>query len=388
MSFFLQFGDEVIRNGSAQTDQLTCLTAEGRSLPVKILATLVHDRDGQELVRAIVIETLAQQAVQQALLDEVKSQYNFEEIIGKSAALNDVMEKTNLVAATNASVLILGETGTGKELVCRAIHHLSPRRDKPLVKLNCAAIPSGLVESELFGHEKGAFTGAISRKQGRFELAHGGTIFLDEIGDIPLETQPKLLRLLQEQEFERVGANRTLRADVRVIAATHRNLEERVASGDFREDLFYRLNVFPIELPSLRDRAEDIPLLARYFAERIAAQHGRPPCDFNETAIDRLMRYPWPGNVRELENVVERALILSEGATIDERHVMLDERQPDAATAAMGTLQEVERRHILSVLKTTAWKVSGKGGAAEILDLNPSTLLSRMKKLGIAREST
>ena len=388
MSFFLQFGDEVIRNGSAQTDQLTCLTAEGRNLPVKIFATLVHDRDGQELVRAIVIETLAQQAVQQALLDEVKSQYNFEEIIGKSAALNDVMGKTNLVATTDASVLILGETGTGKELVCRAIHHLSPRRDKPLVKLNCAAIPSGLVESELFGHEKGAFTGAISRKQGRFELAHGGTIFLDEIGDIPLETQPKLLRLLQEQEFERVGATRTLRADVRVITATHRNLEERVASGDFREDLFYRLNVFPIELPSLRDRAEDIPLLARYFAERIAARHGRPPCDFNETAIDRLMKYPWPGNVRELENVVERALILSEGATIDERHVMLDERQPDATTASMNTLQEVERRHILGVLETTAWKVSGKGGAAEILDLNPSTLLSRMKKLGIAREST
>lgn len=284
--------------------------------------------------------------------------------------------------------MILGETGTGKELVCRAIHHLSPRQDKPLVKLNCAAIPSGLVESELFGHEKGAFTGAISRKQGRFELAHGGTIFLDEIGDIPLETQPKLLRLLQEQEFERVGATRTLRADVRVIAATHRNLEERVASGDFREDLFYRLNVFPIELPSLRDRAEDIPLLARYFAERIAARRGRPPCDFNETAIDRLMKYPWPGNVRELENVVERALILSEGATIDERHVMLDERQPDATTASMNTLQEVERRHILGVLETTAWKVSGKGGAAEILDLNPSTLLSRMKKLGIAREST
>ena len=213
MSFFLQFGEEVIRKGSGQTDELSCLTAEGRNLPVKILATLAHDRDGHALVRAIVIETLAQKAVQQALLDEVKSKYNYEEIIGKSAALNRVMEKINLVAATDASVLILGETGTGKELVCRAIHHLSPRYNKPLVKLNCAAIPSGLVESELFGHEKGAFTGAISRKQGRFELAHEGTIFLDEIGDIPLETQPKLLRLLQEQEFERVGATRTLRAD-------------------------------------------------------------------------------------------------------------------------------------------------------------------------------
>jgi len=249
MPQFLELRAQVYRDGSAHTDDLNCLTADGRSLPVRILATLVHDQQGHKLIRVIVIETLAQKAVEQALLDQVKSQYDFEEIVGKSAALAAVLEKVRQVAATDASVLIHGETGTGKELICRAIHHQSRRNRKPLVKLNCAAIPSGLVESELFGHEKGAFTGAVAQKRGRFELAHEGTIFLDEIGDISLETQPKLLRLLQEQEFERVGGTRTYRVDTRLIAATHRNLEERVRNGEFRGDLYYRLNVFPIRLP-------------------------------------------------------------------------------------------------------------------------------------------
>jgi len=323
MSQFLELGAQVYRDGSAHTDELNCLTAEGRSLPVRILATLVHDQQGHELVRVIVIETLAQKAVEQALLAQVKSQYDFEEIVGKSAALAAVLEKVRQVAATDASVLIHGETGTGKELICRAIHHQSRRSRKPLVKLNCAAIPSGLVESELFGHEKGAFTGAVAQKRGRFELADKGTIFLDEVGDISLETQPKLLRLLQEQEFERVGGTRTYRVDTRLIAATHRNLEERVRNGEFRDDLYYRLNVFPIRLPALRERREDIPLLARYFVDRISARYGRVPGEFSDSAVRCLCEYSWPGNVRELENVIERALILSEGGTIEERNLLL-----------------------------------------------------------------
>jgi PAS domain S-box-containing protein len=386
MPQFLELRAQVYRDGSAHTDELNCLTAEGRSLPVRILATLVHDQQGHKLVRVIVIETLAQKAVEQALLDQVKSQYDFEEIVGKSAALDAVLEKVRQVAATDASVLIHGETGTGKELICRAIHHQSQRSDKPLVKLNCAAIPSGLVESELFGHEKGAFTGAIAQKRGRFELAHHGTIFLDEIGDISLETQPKLLRLLQEQEFERVGGTRTYHVDTRLIAATHRNLEERVKNGEFRDDLYYRLNVFPIRLPALRERREDIPLLARYFVNRVSSRYGRAPGEFSDSAVKRLCDYSWPGNVRELENVIERAFILSEGATIEERNLLLGDDSYGAHGGPVSTLRDMERRHILATLETTAWKVSGKGGAAELLGLRPTTLESRMARLGLARD--
>ena len=324
------------------------------------------------------------------LADEVQARYNFEEIIGQSTSLEEALKQVELVAPMDTSVLILGETGTGKEVICRAIHHSSPRNKKPLVKLNVAAIPSGLIESELFGHEKGSFTGAISQKQGRFELAHEGSIFLDEIGDLPLETQPKLLRLLQEQEFERVGGTRTIKVDIRVIAATHRNLEQMVRDGEFREDLFYRLNVFPISLPPLRDRREDIPVLANYFDNRICTRFGRQPCGFSKEAMDQLLDYRWPGNVRELENIVERAIILCGGETIRREHVRV-ESVSAAGGHAMGDielrpLQEVERDHIVAALRTCDGKVSGKGGAADRLGLKPSTLESRMKKLGISRE--
>jgi PAS domain S-box-containing protein len=387
MPQFLELGEQVLRNGSAQTDQVTCVTAEGRSIPVQIIATRVDDRRGRRLIRAIVVENHARQAVEQALLDEVRHRYAFDDIVGESATLKAVLEQVRQVAATDASVLIHGETGTGKELICRAIHHQSRRKAKPLVKLNCAAIPSGLVESELFGHEKGAFTGAISSKRGRFELAHEGSIFLDEIGDIPLETQPKLLRLLQEQEFERVGGTRTLRVDTRVVAATHRNLDDKVKSGEFRDDLYYRLNVFPIYLPPLRERRDDIPLLAGYFAKRVSARYGREACHLSDGALQRLCDYAWPGNVRELENIVERAFILSEGAAMEAHHVLLgSEPQPQGGGAPSAvTLREMERRHIHSTLVTTDWKVSGPGGAAERLGLKPTTLESRMKRLGLSR---
>ncbi|MBT4499551.1 MAG: sigma 54-interacting transcriptional regulator [Gemmatimonadetes bacterium] len=318
----------------------------------------------------------------QALDDEVQAKYNYEEIVGQSQTLQEVLRQGELVAPTDSSVLILGETGTGKELVCRAIHHVSPRSDRPLVKLNCAAIPSGLIESELFGHEKGSFTGAIAQKRGRFELAHEGTIFLDEIGDIPLETQPKLLRLLQEREFERVGGNRTIQVDVRVIAATHRDLGEMVKEGTFREDLFYRLNVFPLHLPPLRQRREDIPLLARYFAHRVFTRLGRPASEFSEGAVERLTTYAWPGNVRELENIVERAVILCGGQTIEQGHVQV-QGGAGAGTSGVKPLQDMEREHIVAALRATGGKVSGKDGAAEMLGLKPSTLDSRMRKLGI-----
>ena len=373
-----EFGEEVRRNGSAATEKLTCLTSNGRNLPVKVYATLTPGRDGHMLVRAIVVETLDRRSMEVALHDEVKTQYDYEDIIGKSVAIREMLQQVELVAQTDAAVLILGETGTGKELICRAIHHRSRRGSSPLVKLNCAAIPSGLVESELFGHEKGAFTGAISRKLGRFELAHDGTIFLDEIGDIPLELQPKLLRILQEREFERVGGTRSIKVDTRLIAATHRNLEKAVSEGTFREDLFYRLNVFPITLPPLRARKEDIPLLTRFFVDRVCARYGWPPCEVTETAMQRLVTYTWPGNVRELENVMERAIILSRGQTVEGAHIHVSELKSHEVNRPIGSLKEAEREHILSALETTQWKVSGPGGAAELLDVKPTTLEARM----------
>ena len=382
---FQEFGEEVRRNGFAVTEQLTCLTSNGRNIPVKVYATVTPGREGDTLVRAIVVETLDRRSMEVALHDEVKTQYDYEDIIGESVAIREMLQQVDLVSQTDASVLILGETGTGKELICRAIHHRSRRGSSPLVKLNCAAIPSGLVESELFGHEKGAFTGAISRKFGRFELAHRGTIFLDEIGDIPLELQPKILRVLQEWEFERVGGTRSIKVDTRLIAATHRNLEKAVSERTFREDLFYRLNVFPITLPPLRARAEDIPLLTRFFANRVCGRYGWPPCEVTETAMQRLVTYPWPGNVRELENVVERAIILSRGQTIESAHIHVGEVSSHEENHPIRRLKEAEREHILSALDATKWKVSGPGGAAELLDVKPTTLEARMKKLNIVR---
>ena len=380
------FGKQVLDHGYAQTEKLTCLSAANRYIPVIIHGSVHEDVDGRRLIRAIVIDRIDQQVMAQALRDEVTETYNYEDISGTSPGLRDVLDLVERVAPTDSTTLILGETGTGKELICRAIHHASLRHNRPLVKLNCAAIPSGLIESELFGHEKGAFTGAVSQKRGRFELAHEGTIFLDEIGDIPLETQPKLLRLLQEQELERVGGTATIDVDVRVIAATHRDLASMVREGAFREDLFYRLNVFPLTLPPLRERREDIPLLSRYFAGRKSARLGRSPCTFSDTAVRRLSEYSWPGNIRELENIIERAVILCDGDTIDFQHVQVDDViGPQHADGTIRTLREMEKEHIIAALQSTGGKVSGKGGAAELLGLKPSTLESRMKKLSIGR---
>jgi PAS domain S-box-containing protein len=327
------------------------------------------------------------------LREEIKSEYNFDEIIGGSAALKAVLAKVAQAAPTDSTVLILGETGTGKELVARAVHDFSRRKDKPLIKVNCSALPTGLVESELFGHEKGAFTGATERRIGRFELADGGTIFLDEVGELPPEMQAKLLRVLQEREFERVGGAKTIRVDVRVIAATNRDLAQAVADGRFRQDLYYRLNVFPVQLPPLRARTEDIPLLVHYFLERYAAKVGRPITRVPDDAMQRLMAYPWPGNVRELENVVERGVILSPGPELTIAPELLPMPAAAAATRAdvgSGTatsLREVDRQHIVAVLKQTGWRIDGPQGAARLLNMNPSTLRSRMQKLGIRRSA-
>jgi len=331
------------------------------------------------------------------LQDEIKAVHNFEEIIGQSRALGDALEKVDLVAPTDSTVLILGETGTGKELIARAIHSRSPRSKRPLIKVNCAALPSGLVESELFGHERGAFTGATERRTGRFELAHGGTIFLDEVGELSPEVQVKLLRVLQEHEFERVGGSKTIRVDVRVIAATNRDLAQAVVRDKFRQDLYYRLNVFPVALPPLRERSEDVPLLVHYFVARYAAKIGRPISRVPQEAMQRLVAYPWPGNVRELENVIERAVILSPGAELRVAPDVLPvppfapvtapAANPDAAAGGPEELREVERQHIVATLKKTGWRIDGPQGAARLLNLNPSTLRSRMQKLGIRRSA-
>jgi len=321
------------------------------------------------------------------LEEEVRTEHNFGQIVGESAPLRQVLKLAETVAPTGSTVLIRGETGTGKELVARAIHDLSPRKDRTFVKLNCAAIPTGLLESELFGHERGAFTGAIAQKVGRFELAHQGTLFLDEVGDIPLELQPKLLRVLQEQEFERLGGTRTIRVDVRLVAATNRDLAQMVAEGRYRSDLYYRLNVFPLLLPPLRERPDDIPRLVRHFTQRFARRMGRRIETIPSEVMDALVHYPWQGNIRELQNIVERAVILSPGPSLQ---VPLGELQPAAAqanepTAAATTLADAEKEHILGVLRDTGWVVGGPEGAASRLGLRRSTLQWKMKKLGVLR---
>ncbi len=330
-------------------------------------------------------DRLAQEKVY--LEDEIRSELNFEEIVGRSAALRKVLQDIETVAPTDSTVLIYGETGTGKELIARAIHNLSTRGRNAFVKLNCAAIPTGLLESELFGHEKGAFTGAVAQRIGRFELAHRGTVFLDEIGEIPLELQPKLLRVLQEREFERLGSSRTLTSDARLIAATNRDLTEMVEERQFRADLFYRLNVFPVQVPPLRERPEDIPLLVRHFVQQFARRMGKVVDTIPSDTMSALVRYYWPGNIRELQNLIERAVILSSGPVLKVPVGDL-QRQAAPAAAASGkseTLEEAERRHILNTLEATGWVISGPRGAAHTLGMKRSTLQARMEKLGIRR---
>jgi formate hydrogenlyase transcriptional activator len=318
------------------------------------------------------------------LENEIRSEYQFAEIVGSSPAIKHILRQVEIVAPADTTVLIQGETGTGKELIARAIHDLSERKGRTFVKLNCAAIPSGLLESELFGHERGAFTGAISQKVGRFELADGGTLFLDEIGDIPLELQPKLLRVLQEQEFERLGGTRTLRVNVRLVAATNRDLAKMVADREFRSDLYYRLNVFPLTLPPLRDRREDIPLLVRYFVQQHARRLKRTIESIPTEAMEALTRYPWPGNVRELENFIERSVLLSPGPVL--RVAVGDLKAPlDLPESPATTLADAEREHILGTLRQTNWVIGGPSGAAARLGMKRTTLISRMQKLGIER---
>lgn len=326
------------------------------------------------------------------LRHEIKQLHDFDQIIGASSPICAVLDKVQRVAPTDATVLVRGETGTGKELIARAIHSHSRRRDKPLIKVNCAALPASLIESELFGHERGAFTGALARRAGRFELAHGGTLFLDEIGEMPLEIQAKLLRVLQEQEFERVGGSETIKVDVRVIAATNRDLNQAVADKTFREDLYYRLNVIPVQLPPLRERMADMPLLVQHLVEKFAVRIGRAVEGISEEAMQRLCTYHWPGNIRELENVLERALILSDSRVLEIDREMLPETAATVAplmlTAQGDSLREVDRSHILVMLERTHWTIEGPHGAARLLDMAPSTLRYRMKKLGIAPPAT
>jgi formate hydrogenlyase transcriptional activator len=320
------------------------------------------------------------------LRNEIRSDRYFEEILGQSTGLKHVLAQAEKVAPIDTSVFIQGETGTGKELIARAIHNLSARKDNPFVKLNCAAIPLGLLESELFGHEKGAFTGAIARKLGRFEIANKGTLFLDEIGDIPLELQPKLLRVLQEQEFERLGSNRSIRTDVRLIAATNRDLGKMVEEREFRADLYYRLNVFPIRIPTLRERADDVPLLVRYFAQKYALAMNRKITNIPDEAIRALREYSWPGNIRELQNFIERAVILSSGGTLELPLAELKLAASPVAlpTASTRTLRDAEREHILNTLRECDWVLGGAAGAAVRLGVPRTTLIYRMRKLGIS----
>ena len=367
---------------------------DGSEFPVDIMLSPVDTGDGK-VVLSVIRDLTEKKRFEEALLrkdrekqyleEELDLEHDFEDIIGESPDLKKVLRQVETVAATDVTVLILGETGTGKDLVARAIHQLSSRRDRTLVKLNCAAIPTGLLESELFGHEKGAFTGAIAQKIGRLELAHQGTLFLDEIGDLQPELQPKVLRALQEKEFERLGGSRTIPVDVRLIAATNRNLEKMVADREFRNDLYYRLRVFPITLPSLRQRREDIPLLVRYFVAKHARRMGKKIESIPADAMKALTKWQWPGNIRELENFIERAVILSKGPAL---RVPLAELEMSVEPAPRNdaTLESTEREHILRVLRETHGLIAGPKGAATRLGLKRTTLNSKLKKLGIERE--
>jgi PAS domain S-box-containing protein len=361
---------------------------EGKGYSCTFFRDITERKHSEESLRATLkeLEILKErlQVENFYLQEEIKLEHNYGEIIGQSEVFKKALMQVEQVAVTDTTVFINGETGTGKELIARAIHDISYRKNRPLVKVNCAALPPDLIESDLFGHEKGAFTGALTQKIGRFELADKGTIFLDEIGDIPKELQVKLLRVLQEGEFERVGNPNTIKVDVRVIAATNRDLEKMVAAGDFREDLFYRLNVFPISLPPLRKRKDDIPMLVKHFIQKYNAKIGKMVKTINKSDMNTLQSYHWPGNVRELENIIERALVISQGTKLELGDWFSRLKSEDNQNHILS-IQDLERNHVLKVLDLTSWRVSGKGGAAEILDLKPTTLEARMKKLGITR---
>ena len=396
------------KNGEIVHVSLTISPIQNEGGEITGASTIAHDiterkRTEEELRMALAeVERLKNQFLLDNLYlrEEILSVHNFGEIIGSGKSLKDVMEKVHQVAPTDTTVLITGETGTGKELMARAIHEGSLRKNRPMVKVNCATLPATLVESELFGHEKGAFTGATSSRIGRFELADGATIFLDELGELPLDLQSKLLRVLQEGEFERLGSSRTNKVNVRVIAATNRDLEAAVKNGTFRDDLYYRLCVFPISVPPLRERREDIPQLVYAFLQRENQRLGKNIGTVPRGTMKALENYSWPGNIRELQSVITRAAILTRGPKLEITE-KLSNRSAAAVTGAPGesinraavsstqnqlvTMDDVERRHILDVLEQTRWKVQGKGGAAEILNLKPTTLRSRMEKLGIKK---
>lgn len=387
---------------------------DGSSFPVEYVSTPVRDEHGHLVGAVVMFSDISERKQREAALrgalkeveqlkerlqaenlylrQEIEISHDFKEIVGQGPAITQTKRLIEQVAATDATVLLLGETGVGKELFARAIHNLSWRRERPLIKVNCAALPSTLIESELFGHEKGAFTGATARRAGRFELAHGGTIFLDEIGELPLELQAKLLRVIQEGEFERLGGSQTIATDIRIVAATHRDLGKMVQTGVFREDLFYRLNVFPVRVPPLRDRREDIPQLVAYFVRRFAQQQGKTIESVPDAVQMALREYTWPGNIRELANVLERAVILAKGGELridSGLGVPIKESSSAVGVGKTGadrrTLEEVEREHIVNVLEQTSWRIAGAHGAAAILDLHPNTLRSRMEKLGITK---
>jgi formate hydrogenlyase transcriptional activator len=379
-----------LREDAFSTDDLAFLTQVARQVALAVENALAYGEVAEQKQK-LTLEKLY-------LEDELRSEGNFEEIIGRSESLRRVLDQISTVAPTDSTVLIYGETGSGKELIARAVHNLSARKSGAFVKLNCAAIPTGLLESEMFGHERGAFTGAISQRIGRFELANRGTIFLDEIGDIPLELQPKLLRVLQEREFERLGSTRTMRSDARLIAATNRDLDQFVAAGKFRSDLYYRLNVFPVRVPALRERPEDIPLLVRHFVQQFSRRLGKAIDAIPAEAMAALTRYPWPGNIRELQNVIERAVILTNGAVLSVNIDDLRAPSPPAAPSSTpngnarsapprqdlrSALEESERQHIMAALENSNWVVAGPEGAAARLGLKRSTLQSRIRKLGI-----
>lgn len=396
---------EALRAESMKSLAFVALTSENRLLGFMSLASPKFDGFGQESLDLLIqISVQISLALQNALAhgqlnasasrleeevlyleSEIAAEYNFEDIVGKSAALRKVLDQVAIVAPTSSTVLLHGETGTGKELVARAIHNLSPRRQRTFVRLNCAAIPAGLVESELFGHERGAFTGALTQKKGRFELADRGTFFLDEIGDITMDLQPKILRVLQEQEFERLGSTTTIHVDVRLIAATHRDLPTMIRNQEFREDLFYRLNVFPIEIPPLRERREDIPLLVHFFVSRLSRRMQKRIRSVPKQAMERLVNADWPGNIRELQNFIERCMILTQGDELNVPRTELTRSAARSTVATVSTFEHAEKQAIVHALRTASGRIAGKGGAAEQLGLKRTTLQNKMRKLSISR---